>query len=202
MRSIKKIDGLLGPWSDRGIASDFKGPSGHKFLNRDKEIRISWSRLHQYAKDILLSEKTMRVLDVGCGSGATLEVFRYYGHKAVGLDYSTGKSWDNDWIYSPMIKSQGLSCRLHNGSDLPYPFKENEFDLVICWSAITFFKPVKKWPHILDEFARLSKSAIIVAPNAGQVYDRGRPLIEAWKPPGGFRLTESHAGRYRWDKRG
>jgi SAM-dependent methyltransferase len=197
MRKEKNIEKLLGPWRDPLVSEKFAektGNTNHKFINRNRTIKINWTRLHSYAKDLLLSEKSLKILDVGCGNGATLEIFRHYGHEAIGLD--------KPQIYAPMIESQGLKSVEHDGASIPYPFKENEFDLVICWGAITFFKPVEKWPHILDELARLSKSAIILAPNVGQVYDKGRPFIENWRPSRGFKLAEKRENsKYRWDKK-
>ena len=196
MRKEKNIEKLLGPWKDPDVLEKFleKGCArDHKFLNRNRTIEISWHRLHHHARDFILSEKRLKILDVGCGNGATLEVFRYYGHEAIGLD--------KPQIYSPMIESQGLKSVPHDGGSVPYPFEDNEFDLVICWGAITFFRPIEKWAHVLDEFARLSKSAIILAPNIGSTYDKGRPHIESWKPSGGFRCTATgYEHKYRWDK--
>ena len=191
MKKVKKIEALLGPWKDPDVIKKFKYKD-HKFLDRNRTIKSNWARLHSYARDILLSKKRMSILDVGCGNGATMEVFRHYGHKVTGLD--------KPQIYSPMIESQGLESVKHDGASIPYPFGDNEFDLVICWGAITFFRPVEKWPKILNEFARLSKSTILLAPNVGIPYKEGKYYLDGWKPTRGFKLSLHTGHIYRWEK--
>tara|TARA_B100001027_G_C16228575_1_gene313421 strand:- start:416 stop:1030 length:615 start_codon:yes stop_codon:yes gene_type:complete len=202
MRRQKNIEGLLGSWEDPDILENFHkngGQKDHKFLDRNRTIKSNWNRLHSCAEDVLLGEKTARILDVGCGNGATMEIFRYYGHEAVGLDVPFGDSH----LYSPMLNSQGLKCVVHDGAVTPYPFKDDEFDLVVCWGVFNFFRPVQGWPDILDEFARITKRSIILAPNMGKAYDQGKPLIEKWGQANGFvRIPMGHEHKYRWDKRG
>ena len=93
MQEEKDINNLLGSWRDKHSVEKFLvagGRPGHKFLDRDRTIKSNWSRLHTYASDILLSEKKMTILDVGCGNGATMEIFRFYGHDVYGMDYTNG----------------------------------------------------------------------------------------------------------------
>jgi len=200
MQKVKNIKDLLGDWNDKDVVEKFcKIGSGkyHKFLDRNRTIKSNWSRLHHYAKNILLSKKPMKILDVGCGNGATMEIFRFYGHEVCGIDYTGGFEDKGTWRYEPLIKSQNLSVKWHSGSDIPYPFADNEFDLVICWGTITFFKPISIWPNVMDEFARLSKNTILLGVNAGTSYDAGKKYLDSWSSKK-FKLAFNEGYRYRW----
>lgn len=194
MKDIKK---LLGSWNDGSEIENFRGSKDHKFLNRDRTIKSNWVRLHTYASEILLNENKMKILDIGSGNGSTLEIFRYYGHDVIGMDYSPGLIDENTWLYEPMFKSQNLHGVIHSGSDLPYPFQDKEFDLVICWGAITFFKPVETWPSIMNEFARLSKNTILVGANVGSVYELGKIHLDNWSH-NEFSNVMKKGSLYKW----
>ena len=200
MQKEKNIKNLLGDWHNKKEISEFKGSKNHKFLNRNRTIKSNWPRLHNYARNILLSDTPMKILDVGCGNGATMEIFRYYGHTVQGMDFSPGYIEEGTWIYEPMFKSQNLPCEIHSGSDLPYPFEDNSFDLVICWGAITFFKPIEMWPNIISEFSRLSKNKILLGVNHGDVFQSGKKYLDAWKS-NKHRLTLNDNHIYKWDRR-
>jgi ubiquinone/menaquinone biosynthesis C-methylase UbiE len=192
----KNIKELLGDWNNPAIIENFIGGKDHKFLDRNRTLEINWSRLHAYAPEILFDNKKNKILDVACGNGATMEIFRFYGHDCQGIDFSPGFGKD-DWLYKPLIDSQKLSCIVHDGASLPYPFKDKEFDFLICYGAITFFKPVENWQNVLNEFARLSKKSFVVGVNVGPVYEQGKPYIENWLHPD-FSLQLQYGSIYKW----
>ena len=196
MQKNKDINGLLGPWKDSSVAEKFKGQKTHKFLKRDRTLKINWKRLHNLVPYHLLDEKQNKVLDVASGNGATLEIFRHYNHKIQGLDYTPHMD-KGEWLYKPLLESQNIPCVVHNGSILPYPFKDKEFDLVICFGAITFFKPIEDWGKILDEFARLSKKTILIGVNKGEPFNKGRKYLDNWENPD-FKLVSCQGHIYKW----
>jgi len=198
MKNKKKLSNLLGPWKDNDIKSKFSIKK-HKFLDRNRTLKINWKRLHDKIPEILLSDERLNLLDVACGNGATMEILRYYGHSVQGVDFSPGFSKDN-WLYKPMIKSQKLKCLVHNCSIIPYPFKDKEFDYLICYGAITFFKPIENWPKIMNEFARISKRGILVGVNNGKVFDNGKKYLDNWKHPD-FKLISKTGSIYKWGKK-
>lgn len=197
MKKEKDIQGLLGNWNDLDAVNNFKGSKEHKFLDRNRTLKINMKRIKEWAPEILFNDKKQSVLDVACGNGATLEIFRYYNHEVVGMDFSPGFS-KNEWLYKPLIDSQKLTCKIHDGSTLPYPFKDKEFDFLICFGAITFFKPVANWPNILNEFSRISKKSFVLGVNTGPIYDEGRKYIESWNHPN-FKLTKNEGSVYKWE---
>jgi 2-polyprenyl-3-methyl-5-hydroxy-6-metoxy-1,4-benzoquinol methylase len=80
-------------------------------------------------------QSTLRILDVGCG---------YKKHSgAVGIDYN--KNSDADVI--------------HNLNEFPYPFKDDEFDVLICNSILEHLDDVLR---VLEELHRISKPNAII----------------------------------------
>lgn len=188
---------LLGDWDNLKLPVSVH-LENHKFFDRTRTMQINWARLHSLIPD-LLSRPKMKCLDIGCGNGATLEILRWYGHEVVGMDFSA--SMENDWKYKSLIESQGLNCVCHSGSNIPYPFDDKEFDLVICYGAITFFPPVSIWPKVLNEFARIAKSDILLGVNVGKIFDEGKHYIDNWKHDD-FQLdwNRDHLYRYKSTK--
>ena len=141
-----------------------------------------------------LLNKKLKILDVGCGNGVILEILRWYGYDVTGMDYTTGYD-KGDWLYRPLIESQGLKCVNHSGSDIPYPFKDKEFDVLICYGAITFFK--FPWVNVLNEFARITKSCILLLVNVGDKYDKEKNNINTWEHPH-FKKQWNVNSAYKW----
>lgn len=198
MQKEKDQAGLLGPWNDAEKIKEFTVKK-HKFLDRDRTIKINWTRLHAKIPEILRSKEKLKIVDIASGNGATLEVLRYYGHDAQGVDFSPGFP-EGDWLYRPMIESQNLKCLVHNCSILPYPFKDKEFDFLICYGAITFFKPITNWPKVMNEFARISKRGILLGVNNGNIFDEGEKYLDSWTHSE-FKLESKQGTIYKWVKK-
>lgn len=80
----------------------------------------------------LLKLKSGRILDLGCGPGYTMEVYKNAGFDVLGLD-----------ILSNMLnkaREKGLNCIQGNMKDLPVIFKRDEFDGVVSASALQWLK--------------------------------------------------------------
>ena len=195
MQKVKDQSKLLGPWKKPHLIKEFQSKN-HKFLYRDRTLKINWARLHTRIPEILRSKTKLNIVDIACGNGATLEILRYYGHKGQGVDFSPGFE-EGDWLYRPMIESQNLNCLVHDCSILPYPFKDKEFDFLICYGAITFFKPISNWPKIMDEFARISKRGMLVGVNKGRNFDEGERYLDSWRHPE-FKLEKKTGSVYKW----
>ena len=184
---------LTGNWKNIKPSSVEKIQTGaSKFLDRDKNIELNWDRLHREIPEFL--NKKLKVLDVGCGNGASLEILRWYGHDAIGMDYTNGFD-AGDWLYKPLIESQELKCVNHSGSDIPYPFKDKEFDVLICYGTITFC--VSPWVNILNEFARITKSCILLGVNVGDQYDREKVNLDTWNHDQ-FKMQWNINSIYKW----
>jgi SAM-dependent methyltransferase len=185
---------LLGDWAnlDRSL---LKLPADHKFLDRNMWIRNHWERLHQWLPEYL-GNTDLKFGDISCGNGATLEILKFLGHPVTAMDYTVGFP-PGDWIYKPLIDSQSLQCICHDGSNLPYPFADKSIDILINYGSLTFYKPVERWPQILDEFARITTTCIFLAVNVGDIYDSGKHLIENWEHPD-FELKNRQNSHFKW----
>jgi ubiquinone/menaquinone biosynthesis C-methylase UbiE len=100
------------------------------------------------------------VLEVGCGSGRGLRVFR---NNATGIDFSS-KALDR-----AKTELAGKNVKLVKGDARKLPFKEREFDLVFSSGLLEHFKNGKREDQkILDEHIRVAKrggTVIISVPN-------------------------------------
>lgn len=162
----------------------------HKFLNRKQTVTINWNRLHNYIPEFL--DKKFSFVDISCGSGATLEILRYYKIQAIGVDYSNlskkvkapckGCYTDENYYseYEPLLKSQNLKYIIYDCKKIPYPFKDNHFDVLINFGAITFYGNPEIWPKILNEFSRISSRCILLGVNYGWKYEQGKNIILEW----------------------
>ncbi len=123
-----------------------------------------------------------KVIDISSGNGATLEILKFFGHEVLGVDYSPIELDPiNFFIYKPLLDSQDIPYIIHDCTKLPYPFKDKEFDLLINYGALTFYKPISNWPNILDEFARITKETIFLGVNYGSIFEKGRKYIDNWE---------------------
>ncbi len=173
-------------------------PHDHKFVFRENTLNVHWPRLHHWIPEYLKGRKR-RFMDVSCGNGASMEILKYYGHEVMGLDFSPGYP-PGDWMYRPLIESQKLPCVVHDMHKLPMPFADKEFDVLINYAAMNFYKPSTIWPEVLNEFARITRECLFVVINDDQFYEEGRRFVESWSPPG-FMLARRHNSYFKWIKR-
>lgn len=96
-----------------------------------------------------LSGSSLRVLDVGCGTGAMGLLFAAMGHQVTGLDLSEGM----------MAKARGkadarnLSIELMTGDAEHLPFQDESFDVVVnrhlVWTLPHPEVALKEWHRVL-----------------------------------------------------
>jgi ubiquinone/menaquinone biosynthesis C-methylase UbiE len=86
------------------------------------------------------SDKSEKILDLGCGSSKILEAFP----QAIGMDVAFNKLRYRRRLINPLV----------NGDILAVPFKNHSFDELICSSVIEHVKDDK---HIFKEFNRILK---------------------------------------------
>lgn len=122
-------DADVGLWSEYGFRQRFI-----TFFNVFKEIS---------------NNKRMRILDVGCGTGAYDRVLANMGHEVIGIDYSEYA------IYKAVEKSKGKDIQ-YLISAVPYlPFKNESFDLVICIGVLQY---VENEQAVICEIKRVLKN--------------------------------------------
>ncbi len=73
---------------------------------------------------------TAKILDVGCGMGGTVMAFRKRGLNAIGTEIS-----------KYCLKNSPVKRHLHRAGVISLPFKNNQFDLVICQDVLCYLNP-------------------------------------------------------------
>ena len=115
-----------------------------------------WARGMRDAMVVLLkkslpTERPLRVLDAGCGTGYILNYVKEnytLAHDPVGIDLSMHGL--------QFCRQRGLTS-LALGSVVDLPFREKSFDLIICLDTIQHVFPKGADQHTMNEFFRLLK---------------------------------------------
>jgi len=93
--------------------------------------------------------KGMQVLDVGCGTGTTLQFYINAGCRVSGIDFSPAMA-------AAALKKLGHRARICQGDGARMPYLDKSFDLVSGWMTL------HEMPHsvradVLGEMARVTK---------------------------------------------
>jgi 2-polyprenyl-3-methyl-5-hydroxy-6-metoxy-1,4-benzoquinol methylase len=124
----------------------------------------------------LVGTQPCRVLDIGCGCGANLQLLRKRGHEATGLTLSETEA--------RIVEEQGLSCCVWDITSEGLPFPRESFDALVFCHVLEHLA----WPEIvLQRYTQLLKpmgKVFVVLPNAMQFMQRWQFLM------GRFRYTK------------
>lgn len=106
---------------------------------------------NQLILDLLRPQAGESLLDVGCGTGNHLLLFRQLGLDVCGVDPS-----------EPMLQiarqKLGAAAELKVASAEELPYEDNAFDIVTLISSMEFAQPL----HALSEAARVARSRVFV----------------------------------------
>jgi len=111
--------------------------------------------------DLLAPQKGQRILDIGCGTGISLEPLLDQGLQLTGIDPSP---------YMLDIAAGRLGCKvdLHRGAAEDLPFEDNSFDSAVFFTSLEFMdRPAKA----IEEACRVAKDTVILC-----VLNRYAPL--------------------------
>lgn len=160
----------------------------NKYRDRIRNLQLKFVLMQNYLQEYV-NNSGKNVIDISCGNGAFLEIFRYYGHNVFGIDIQ----------YDAFLKSQKVSYIMHDCSKIPYPVKDKSYDLLISTGAITFIPLTNgmTWNDIMNEFSRIAKTTIFVTVNKGKNLTKYCHFLDEWNVPG-WKL-DSHKGFfYKW----
>ena len=141
----------------------------------------------------LPKDKTLDILDFGCGPGRDMCVFKSLGHRPVGLDGSKE--------FCKMAQQQS-DCPTLNQQFLKLELKDNNYDGIFA-NASLFHVPSQELPRVLRELhSALRKDGILFSSNPrgnaegwqGQRYGHYMEIeaSETFLKQSGFRIIEHY----------
>jgi len=102
--------------------------------------------------DLLSPEKGQRVLDIGCGTGVSLEPLLEQGLSLTGIDPSP-------YMLDLADKRLGNRVDLHRGIAEDLPFEDNSFDAALLFTSLEFTdRPAKA----IEEACRVAKDRVVI----------------------------------------
>lgn len=106
-----------------------------------------------------------KMLDVGCGNGEFTELFKMPGREIFGIDI-VKKNVES-------AKAKGINAQVCNLSSEKLPFKDKEFDIVLCSEVIEHIYDTEEFARELRRVLKDDGKLIISVPNIACWYNRG-----------------------------
>jgi ubiquinone/menaquinone biosynthesis C-methylase UbiE len=106
------------------------------FESMNKGLRLVGIRLFSPTKE-------MNILDVGCGTGTHLDLYRRYECNLYGLDLSPS-------MLEVARKRLGNAAKLELGNATDMPYEDNQFDLVITMLSLHEMPPETRSAVIME----------------------------------------------------
>jgi len=94
------------------------------------------------------TNKRLKILDIGCGTGAYDRMLANMGHEVIGVDYSEYV------VHKAIEKSKGENIQYMISAGHYLPFKEGSFDVVACIGVLQY---VENERVVISEIARVLK---------------------------------------------
>lgn len=148
-------------------------------------IDVNYAYYIQYVKEVI-GDKSLKVLDFGCGNGEMVNLLRQQGIDCYGADiFYEGASFDK--VKKDNLFKEGIIREIPPNGSLPFP--ENFFDLII---ANQVFEHIDNKELVLNNLDKiLKKDGIIYAhfPSQECLWEGhiGIPLLH-WFPKGRTRF--------------
>ncbi len=115
----------------------------HDEYERRRDAKTVTAKLRLGAAKRYLRSADVKMLDIGCSVGATVNAAREFGWQASGVDISSSAI--------EFCRNDGLDCYEISGVELP--FDDNTFDLVTHWHVIEHVEDVAvalaEWRRVL-----------------------------------------------------
>lgn len=138
------------------IYSKKNNPPNFMIYELDSRMRNALSLLEHFSNN-----KTLKILDVGCGTGHYIEQLLMRKHNVFGNDVAIGM----------LIKSQNKYYRFRQTHKLSLsnieklPFQNSSFDAVLCIGVIEYLPDIYKALRELNRIVKEDGIVIISAPN-------------------------------------
>lgn len=177
------------------VRSRMKFQLRNKIWNREDQIEKNFHLIKTMLPETL--QKKGALLDLSCGTGIFLEIFRLIGWTVQGTEKP-------GHLYGPMHRVQNLpvqeydSLRFISDPVEKRPFAENSFDLVTCIGAFNYI-PTGAWLPIAQEMMRISKKAIMISFDYEFNFIALKDQIKAWPIGDLKKISTNH---FKWYKKG
>ncbi|HIZ06377.1 MAG TPA: class I SAM-dependent methyltransferase [Candidatus Eubacterium avistercoris] len=124
-----------------------EGKIGEQMLER---MNKNHEPLRKFGLPLIPWRKNMRILDVGCGGGATIAEMLKLSEGSVidGVDYSPVSVAQTMQMNSAYI---GTRCHVQQADAADLPFEEGTFDLITAMETVYF------WPDIKTAFSQIRR---------------------------------------------
>lgn len=129
-----------------------------KSISTTKELVSLLGKTDMYLLDLIQKgyfDKPLRILDAGCGAGRNMFLLAELGHELVGIDQD--KQCINQLQNSLKTDSNypnNITLRVGELDQLP--FKDDEFDMVVCNAVLHFSKDTVQFEKMLTEMKRVT----------------------------------------------
>jgi len=143
---------------EAGIPSNKSDYNGYKWCNQ----------YDTRAKDLIKHFNPKKVLDAGCAKGFLTRAFRSYEVEAYGIDISQYAIENADPLAKPYVIL---------GSILDLPYKDQEFDLVLCYDVLEHLDEEEVLVGIKEACRVSSKIVAIKCPFIVYDWDRDKSHI-------------------------
>ncbi|MCG8639468.1 MAG: methyltransferase domain-containing protein [Desulfobacterales bacterium] len=154
-----------------GYVFDFKDAGAYDALFEPPKRRYGLGLEIKLMLTLLAPKKGQRILDIGCGTGISLEPLLNRGLYLTGIDPSP-------YMLDKASKRLGCGVDLHRGVAEDLPFEDNAFDSAILFTSLEFTdRPAKA----VEEACRVAKDTLILC-----VLNRYAPLNMARRFKGFF----------------
>ena len=98
--------------------------------------------------------KEGKALDFGAGSGRHSILLKNFGFNVTALDYSENSL--------SLVKEADISINTVLSTSLPYPFKDNEFDILVSWGVL-HYNSLYVIKDMIKEYHRIIKNNCYLA---------------------------------------
>jgi len=144
-----------------GYVFDFKDASDYDAWFEQARNRYCLELEIKLMLELLAPEKGHRILDIGCGTGLSLEPLLDKGLNLTGIDPSP-------YMLDIASKRLGSQVELHRGVAEELPFEDKAFDSAIMFTSLEFTdRPAKA----VEEACRVAKDTLVLC-----VLNRYAPL--------------------------